>query len=96
VGLYTLVGEDRDDVTKRWDGFCRWAPGGAFDGVSLEDWTADTLAGTVDQVVERASEFGRLNVEEIVVNPAPLPFAVADPEMVDLIAERVIPAVRDL
>jgi probable F420-dependent oxidoreductase len=96
VGLYTLVGEDRDDIVKRWDGFRRWAPGGAFDGVSLEGWSGDTLAGTVDEVLERLSEFARLNVEEVVVNPAPVPFAVADPEMVDLIAERVIPAVREL
>jgi probable F420-dependent oxidoreductase len=96
VGLYALVGEDRDDVGRRWDRFRRWAPGGAFDGVALEDWSVDTLAGTVDQVVERLGVFARLKVEELIVNPAPLPFAVADPEMVDLIAERVIPAVRDL
>jgi probable F420-dependent oxidoreductase len=96
VGLYTLVGEDQTDVRSRWDGFRRWAPGGGFDGVALEDWSADTLAGTVEQVVERLARFARLKVEEVVVNPAPLPFAVADPEMVDLIAERVIPAAREL
>jgi probable F420-dependent oxidoreductase len=96
VGLYTLVGEDEADVRARWDGFGRWAPRGAFGEGSLEEWSAETLAGTVDQVVERLGEFGRLKVEEVVVNPAPLPFAVADPEMVDLIAERVIPAARGL
>jgi probable F420-dependent oxidoreductase len=96
VGLYTLVGEDQVDVKKRWEGFRGWTPGGAIDGVSLDDWSGDTLAGTVDQTVERLGAFARLNVEEVVVNPSPLPFAVADPEMVDLIAERVIPAVRDL
>jgi len=96
VGLYTLVGEDGADVTKRWDRFRDWAPGGAFDGVALEDWSGDTLAGTIDEVVERLGAFARLSVEEVVVNPAPLPFAVADPEMLDLIAERLIPSVRDL
>jgi probable F420-dependent oxidoreductase len=96
VGLYTLVGEDEADARSRWDGFLRWAPGGAFDGASLDDWSADTLAGGVDQAMERLGAFARLNVEEVVVNPAPLPFAVADPEMVDLIAERIIPAAREL
>jgi probable F420-dependent oxidoreductase len=96
VGLYTLVGEDRADVVSRWDGFRRWVPGGGFHGVELEDWSADTLAGTVDQVLERLAEFARLKVEEVVVNAAPLPFAVADSEMVDLIAERVIPAAREM
>jgi alkanesulfonate monooxygenase SsuD/methylene tetrahydromethanopterin reductase-like flavin-dependent oxidoreductase (luciferase family) len=96
VGLYTLVGEDEADARSRWDGFVRWAPGGAFDGASLEDWSADTLAGSVDQVMERLGAFARLNVEEVVVNPAPLPFAVADPEIVDLVAERVIPSAREL
>jgi probable F420-dependent oxidoreductase len=96
VGLYTLVGEDEADARSRWDGFVRWAPGGAFDGASLDDWSADTLAGGVDQAMERLGAFARLNVEEVVVNPAPLPFAVADPEMVDLIAERIIPAAREL
>lgn len=96
VGLYTLVGESEADARSRWDGFVRWAPHGAFDGGSLEDWSTDTLAGSVDQVVTRLGEFARLGVSEMVVNPAPLPFAVADPEMVDLIAERVIPAAREL
>lgn len=96
VGLYTLVGDSPADVGRRWDGFRSWAPGGAFVGASLEEWSGDTLAGTVETVVERLAEFSRLRVEEVVVNPAPLPFAVADREMVDLIAERVIPAAREL
>jgi probable F420-dependent oxidoreductase len=96
VGLYTLVGEDGADLRSRWDGFRRWAPGGAFEDASFEEWSTDTLAGTVDQVVERLGEFARLKVEEVVVNPAPLPFAVADPEMVELVAAQVIPKAREL
>jgi probable F420-dependent oxidoreductase len=96
VGLYTLVGEDDADVRSRWEGFRRWAPGGAFEDASFDEWSGDALAGPVDRVVERLREFGRLKVEEVVVNPAPLPFAVADPDMVELIAERVIPKAREL
>jgi hypothetical protein len=35
-------------------------------------------------------------VEEMIVSVGPLPFAIADQEMVDLLAERVIPGAREL
>ena len=96
LGLYALVGEDQADLAARWKAAQAWAPGGAMDGVSLEEWGRDKLAGTPEQVVERMAAFAAHGVEETIIGAAPLPFAVADEQMLDLVAEAVIPAARDL
>ncbi|HXF35723.1 MAG TPA: LLM class flavin-dependent oxidoreductase [Actinomycetota bacterium] len=96
MGLATLVGEDERDVAARFRALQRWAPGGALDGEPLERYAADTLTGPPDRVLERVAAFAALGVEEIIVGAASVPFAVADPGMVELFAEAVIPAARDL
>ena len=96
VGLYTLVGEDRRDLVARFRALQRWAPGGALDGALLDDWMGDKLVGTPEQVLERLSAFAALGVEEMILSPASLPFAIADHSMLEVIAEAVIPAARDL
>jgi probable F420-dependent oxidoreductase len=96
VGLYTVVGESQPDLEARWRRIQDWVPGGGFAGSELEEWRTDKLVGTPDQVVERMAAFASLGVEEMIVSIGPLPFAIADEEMVDLIAERVIPAARGL
>ena len=57
-------------------------------------WRADTLSGTPEQALERLHAFEALGVEEIVVAPWVLPFAVPEPEQVELFAERVIAPFR--
>jgi probable F420-dependent oxidoreductase len=96
VGLYTLVGEDQRDPVARFRALQRWQPGGGLDGELLDDWARDKLVGTPEQVVERLASFAGLGVEEMIVGPAALPFAEFDPSMVDLLAEAVMPATRDL
>jgi probable F420-dependent oxidoreductase len=96
VGLYTLVGEDRADLVARFRALQRWTPGGALDSVSLDEWAGDKLVGTTDQVVERLERFASVGVGEMIVSAASLPFAVYDESMLDLMAEAVIPAARDL
>ena len=96
VGLYTVVGESQPDLEARWRRIADRVPGGGFAGSELEEWRTDKLVGTPDQVVERMAAFASLGVEEMIVSIGPLPFAIADEEMVDLIAERVIPAARGL
>ena len=89
VGLYTVLGEDRGDLERRWGALERWMPA-VLDGQSIDAWRSDALVGTVDEVRERVDAFEELGVEEIVVAPAPLPFAIPDPSMVELFAEAVI------
>jgi F420-dependent oxidoreductase-like protein len=96
VGLYTLVGEDRRDLVGRFRALQRWQPGGGLDGALLDDWMRDKLVGTPEQVIERLAEFAAHRVEEVIVSHASLPFAISDPSMLDLFAEAVIPAARDL
>jgi probable F420-dependent oxidoreductase len=89
VGLYAIVGEDERDVRKRWDALATWMPG-VLDRQSIADWRADALVGPVDEVRDRVAAFEDVGVEEIVVAPAPLPFAIPDPSMVELFADAVI------
>ena len=65
-----------------------------MDADTWESWRADTLSGTPDQVVERVRRFEELGVEEIIVSPSVLPFAVDDPDALDRLAERVIAPLR--
>ncbi|HZD81124.1 MAG TPA: LLM class flavin-dependent oxidoreductase [Actinomycetota bacterium] len=96
LGLYTLVGENRDDLVARFRAMQRWMPGGALDGELLDAFMVDTLTGTPEQVVERLAAFAELGVEELIVSPAPIPFAVPDPTILELFAETVIPRAKDL
>jgi probable F420-dependent oxidoreductase len=91
VGLYALVGEDQRDLVSRFRALQRWAPGGALDGESLEDYARDSLTGTPEACLERLAEFAELGVEEMIVSAASLPFAVYDWSMVELIGEALIP-----
>ena len=96
VGLYTVVGESQPDVEARWKRIQGWASDGAFAGSDLGAWRQDKLVGTPDQVLERMGAFASHGVEEMIVSVGPLPFAIADEEMVDLIAEQVIPRARSI
>jgi probable F420-dependent oxidoreductase len=89
VGLYTIVGEDEPDLRARWDAMTSWMPG-ALRNQSIDAWRADALVGTVDEVRARVAAFAELGVEEIVIAPAPLPFAIPDPAMVELLARTVM------
>jgi alkanesulfonate monooxygenase SsuD/methylene tetrahydromethanopterin reductase-like flavin-dependent oxidoreductase (luciferase family) len=60
----------------------------------FETWRADTLSGTPEQVLERIAAFESLGVREIIVSPWVQPFAIHEPEQVELFAERVIAASR--
>jgi alkanesulfonate monooxygenase SsuD/methylene tetrahydromethanopterin reductase-like flavin-dependent oxidoreductase (luciferase family) len=57
-------------------------------------WFADTLSGTPEQILERVGAFEALGVREIIVSPWVLPFAIHEPEQVELFAERVIAPAR--
>jgi alkanesulfonate monooxygenase SsuD/methylene tetrahydromethanopterin reductase-like flavin-dependent oxidoreductase (luciferase family) len=96
VGLYSVVGESRPDLEARWRRIQERVPGGAFAASDLDEWGTDKLVGTPGQVTERMAAFADHGVEEMILSIGPLPFAIADEEMVDVIAERVIPAARDL
>ena len=71
-------------------------PAGVVDAVPLDELRQDGLVGTPTEVLERLERFAALGVSELVVSPAPLWFALPDPSVLDLLAERVLPAARAL
>jgi probable F420-dependent oxidoreductase len=90
IGLYSLIGEDQAAARAAFEHGRSAAPGNAMTGDDHASWLTDTLSGTPDQVLERVDAFAALGVEEIVVAPWVLPFAIHEPEQVDLFAEHVI------
>jgi probable F420-dependent oxidoreductase len=93
VGLLSIVGEDPADLRSRFERIRRWLPG-ALAGTSVEAFGRETLSGTPEQVRERVAAFEELGVEEIVVSPASVPFALPDPSALDVLAEGVLSPMR--
>jgi probable F420-dependent oxidoreductase len=94
IGLYGLVAEDDAAVTALWERARASMPGRALDRESWEDWRADTLSGTPAQVIERVAAFESQGVEELILSPWALPFALPEPGMIELFAEQVIAPLR--
>lgn len=90
VGLYVLMGEDDSAARAAFERGRAAMPGGAMAGETYETWRADTLSGTPEQVVERIEAFAAMGVEELIVAPWVLPFAIPEPGQLDLFAERVM------
>jgi probable F420-dependent oxidoreductase len=94
VGLYSLIGEDEASAHAAFDRGRAAAPGDAMTADDYGSWRADTLSGTPDQILERVAAFEALGVGELIVSPWVLPFAIHEPDQVELFAERVIAAAR--
>jgi probable F420-dependent oxidoreductase len=94
VGLYSLIGEDEGAARAAFERGRAAAPGNAMAADDLETWRADTLSGTPGQILDRVAAFEALGVQELIVAPWVLPFAIHEPEQVELFAERVIRPLR--
>ncbi|HKX34648.1 MAG TPA: LLM class flavin-dependent oxidoreductase, partial [Actinomycetota bacterium] len=96
LGLFTVVGEDEADLARRYELMRERLPPGVVDAVPLAELRRDGLVGTPGEVLERLDRFAALGVDELVVGPAPVWFALPDPSMLDLLADRVLPAAKGL
>ncbi|HXJ63963.1 MAG TPA: LLM class flavin-dependent oxidoreductase [Actinomycetota bacterium] len=92
VGLYTLIGEDRADLERRYEALGGWMPGALSE--PLERFAEGALVGTIEEAADTAGRFAELGVEELIVSPAGVPFAVPDWDEVELIARELVPRVR--
>ncbi len=90
LGLYSLMGEDEAAARAVFERGRAAMPGAAMADERYEDWRDDTLSGTPEQVLERIATFAALGVEEIVIAPWVLPFAIPEPEQVELFAQQVV------
>lgn len=94
IGLYSAVGADEADLAARFDRLRAWMPG--LEDQTPESFAEATLCGTPDRALDRVAAFARLGVEEIIVTIGQIPFSIPDPEMVELIAERVVAPARSI
>jgi alkanesulfonate monooxygenase SsuD/methylene tetrahydromethanopterin reductase-like flavin-dependent oxidoreductase (luciferase family) len=85
--------EDEASVAALWERARASMPGRALDAESWEDWRADTLSGTPEQC---SSAWRRSSRWASRSHPQPVVAAVraAGPEMLDVVAERVIAPLR--
>lgn len=90
VGLYCLLGEDERAARAAFARGRSSMPGGALDAETYEGWCADTLSGTPEDALARLRSLEEMGVEEVVISPWVLPFAIPEPEQLDLFAERVM------
>ena len=90
VGLYSSIGHDEAAAEAAFERGRAAAPGDSMAGDDYASWRADTLSGTPEQILERVAAFESLGVRELIVSPWVLPFAIHEPEQVELFAERVI------
>jgi probable F420-dependent oxidoreductase len=86
LGLYTLVGEDRRDLERRFERLRDLSPPGVMDGRYLDEWRRGRLVGTVDEVGEQAAEWEALGVDTLILSVGPLPFSVTVADDVALAA----------
>ena len=86
LGLYALCGEDERDLERRFERLRAQSPPGVLDGVTLTDYRAGRLVGTVGQVHEQVAAWEALGVESLVLGVGAVPFHVGDRDDVELLA----------
>ena len=94
IGLYGLVGNDEAEARASFERGRASFPGGAMDADTWESWRADTLSGSPEQVLARIEALEALGVDELILSPWVLPFAVVEPEQVDRFADLVLGPLR--
>jgi probable F420-dependent oxidoreductase len=86
LGLFALVGETGSDLARRYERLQRLTPPGVLDDVPLAVWRQGRLVGTVEEVREQLQQWEALGVSSLVVGAGALPFVVAGPEDVEMLA----------
>ena len=90
LGLYALCGEDENDLRRRYERLQARTPG-VLDRVSLEEFRANRLVGTVEEIRAQADEWNALGVETLVVGAGAVPFQVVALDDVELLAHALLP-----
>jgi probable F420-dependent oxidoreductase len=105
LGVYLLAGKDGADLEARYERLVDRTPDGVLGGgdaqrergggaVSLEEFGASRIAGSVSEVVDRLGEIAALGVEEVIMTLGALPFHVSDLEDIELVGTEILPALR--
>ncbi len=94
IGLYSLVGETEPQAEATFERARAALPRRCDAGGHLVVVGGRHAERIAQQAIDRIGAFAALGVEEIIVSPWALPFAVIEPDIVSLLAERVLPACR--
>jgi len=94
LGLVALVGENRDDLIRRFEEWRQQAPW-LVKGETLTDVAGHGLVGTPPQVLERIAGFQDLGVTDLVLSFSPLPFGWCSAAGWDIVAQEILPAFRE-
>lgn len=94
LGLYGLIGDDEAEARAVFERGRDAFPAGAMAGETWESWRADTLSGSPGQILERIAAFAELGVDELILAPWVLPFAIPEPEQVERFAAEVLTPLR--
>jgi probable F420-dependent oxidoreductase len=100
LGVYLLAGRDGADLAARYERLAERTPRGVLQrekgggAVSLEEFGASRVAGSVPEVVDRLGEIAALGVEEVIITLGALPFQLSDMEDIELVGTEVLPALR--
>jgi alkanesulfonate monooxygenase SsuD/methylene tetrahydromethanopterin reductase-like flavin-dependent oxidoreductase (luciferase family) len=89
LGLYALVGEDEADLARRFERLRTLTPAGVLDGVTLEQWRAGRLVGTVAEVRDQVGAWRDLGIETLILNTGATPFAVSADDDLELAVRAV-------
>jgi probable F420-dependent oxidoreductase len=87
LGLYALGGEDEFDLARRFDRLVELSPPGVLRDVTLDQWRAGRLVGTVEQLREQRDAWAALGVGELIVGSGAVPFQVTSLDDVELLGE---------
>jgi alkanesulfonate monooxygenase SsuD/methylene tetrahydromethanopterin reductase-like flavin-dependent oxidoreductase (luciferase family) len=86
LGLYALVGENETDLARRYERLQQLTPAGVLDAVSLDEFRADKLVGTVERVQEQAAVWASLGIETLILGVGAVPFQVVTTDDLELCA----------
>lgn len=89
LGIYTLVGEDEDDLRRRFERLKTLAPQGVLDGATLQDYRHGRLVGTVEQVREQVQEWEEVGVAIVIACLGAVPFSVTELDDLDPVVAAV-------
>ena len=90
LGLYALVGEDQADLERRFERLRARTPPGVVDRMSLEEWKAGRLVGTVEEVRAQVARWEALGVTVLIAGMGALPFSASDPDDLPLLASALL------
>jgi alkanesulfonate monooxygenase SsuD/methylene tetrahydromethanopterin reductase-like flavin-dependent oxidoreductase (luciferase family) len=94
VGLYCLIGGSEAEAREVFERGRAAMPGTAMASDTFEIWCTETLSGTPDMALERVGALEAMGVEEIVLAPWVLPFAIPEPGLLDAAARHLVTARR--